>query len=162
MVLFLRLRKFVFWDICGSDRYNAVINSFYRGSDVAIFVYDTSDGESFENLSKWIQYFEKTPNQPHLKIILGNKAELYPPAVSVSVASDFAEKHKMPLFLISAKDGTNVQEAFTQVAELLNDKTPDFTEIQLVEDDFQDLHPPPSWPWSLCCSSVSWCGRSSK
>jgi len=126
--------KFLFWDICGMDRYNAVINSFYKGCDAAIFVYDISDVHSFQNVSKWMKYFERTPRQPKIKILLGNKLELYPKVVPFETAQDFATRHNMPLFEVSAKEGTNIKESFTEISDLLQYSEPEFTEIDLVED----------------------------
>lgn len=40
--------KFRFYDTAGQDMYRAIVDSYYRGSDACIIVYDVSSLDSFE------------------------------------------------------------------------------------------------------------------
>ena len=45
------------WDTAGQERYQSLCNSFYRGSDCCVLVFDLSDPISYENLKKWQNSF---------------------------------------------------------------------------------------------------------
>ena len=113
--------KCIFWDMCGDQRFNSLIRSFYKSGDAVIYVYDITNSESFLNLETWMSYFENLPNhqQPKVKLILGNKNESYKKMVDFDSASAFAKKHNINILEVSAKNGTNINEAFTWLTEAL-------------------------------------------
>ena len=41
------------WDTAGQERFQSLGNSFYRGADVCVLVYDVFDRSSFDGLMKW-------------------------------------------------------------------------------------------------------------
>lgn len=47
--------KMQLWDTSGSEKYDAITTTHYRGAVGAILVYDVTDLESFTNLSKWLE-----------------------------------------------------------------------------------------------------------
>lgn len=47
------------WDTAGQERFQSLGTSFYRGSDVAMLVYDVTDRNSFDGLSKWKEEYDK-------------------------------------------------------------------------------------------------------
>ena len=46
-----RHAKFTYYDTAGQDQYRAIVNSFYRGSDACIIVYDVTSMKSFEEIA---------------------------------------------------------------------------------------------------------------
>jgi Ras-related protein Rab-7A len=86
--------------------------SFYRGSDVGILVYDTHEPKSLQNLDSWRDEFLKFATlpggQPPIIVVLGNKAD---DGTAMACRYSGTEQH----FLVSAKTGLNVEQAFDAV-----------------------------------------------
>ena len=92
----------------------------YRASSAIIFVYDISNKYSFESIDRFIQqgvqYGEKTATL----VLLGNKWDLESDRqITYEQGRKFAEKHSMMFFETSAKEGININEVFSQLAEVL-------------------------------------------
>lgn len=59
------------WDTAGQEKFRAVNRSYYNEADMAFFVYDITDRNSFVNLQYWIDdYFNCTSSQNPV-ILLG-------------------------------------------------------------------------------------------
>ena len=81
-------------------------------------VYDVTNPQSFANLLNWKEVFlsKSEPKEPESMpfLVLGNKSDLEEGLKKVSKieASKFCEESNMILFETSAKDNTNIDEAF--------------------------------------------------
>ncbi|EGR33304.1 ras small monomeric gtpase, putative [Ichthyophthirius multifiliis] len=64
------------WDTAGQERFRSLIPSYIRDSDAAILTYDVTKAQSFQNLSKWIEYVKEERGNEVLTILLGNKIDL--------------------------------------------------------------------------------------
>lgn len=64
------------WDTAGQERFSSLIRNFYRGADVAIFVYDITRPETFHHLQYWINQFVENvkTSRPNI-LIVGNKTD---------------------------------------------------------------------------------------
>ena len=59
------------WDTAGQEKFRAVNRTYYNESDLAFFVYDITDRNSFNNLQFWIDdYFNSTSSDNPI-ILLG-------------------------------------------------------------------------------------------
>merc|ERR1712087_731247 len=47
------------WDTAGQERFKSLGNSFYRGADAAILVYDITDKATFTKIDEWRSNFLK-------------------------------------------------------------------------------------------------------
>ena len=45
------------WDTAGQERFQSLGNSFYRGSDACLLVYDITDPHSLDHLDHWRREF---------------------------------------------------------------------------------------------------------
>lgn len=67
------------WDTAGQERFQSLGNSFYRGADCCILVYDVTIGKSFENLENWRNEFLVQANiSDHFNfpfVLIGNKID---------------------------------------------------------------------------------------
>ncbi len=41
----------MYYDTAGQDKFRAIVNTYYRGSDACIIVYDSNSMESYEEIS---------------------------------------------------------------------------------------------------------------
>ena len=79
-----------------------------------MLVYDITDLESFQNLNSWLIEIEKNASKNVYKILVGNKCDLENERkIKYEQGEEFARQYGMKFFETSAKDSTNVIEAFT-------------------------------------------------
>jgi Ras-related protein Rab-7A len=118
------------WDTAGQERFQSLGNSFYRGSDCAMLVYDITDPASLDNLSHWKQEFLEQTNglggaglgAPFPFVVLGNKVDKEKdrkvPRQRVEEWCSQAASTGLTHFETSAKTASNVEEAFHEVSRL--------------------------------------------
>lgn len=64
------------WDTAGQERFNSISQAFYRGTDVAVLVYDITNYESVLSIPSWLKRFlEHCHVQKPGIIIVGNKID---------------------------------------------------------------------------------------
>jgi len=114
--------KNVLWIEAGQERFQSLGVAFYRGADSCVLVYDITDKKSFDSLSGWQEEFlvQAAPQNPDEFpfVCIGNKVDLADTQrhVTKGMASKWADG-KMPHFEASAKDATNVEQAFREIAK---------------------------------------------
>ncbi|CAH3015503.1 unnamed protein product [Porites evermanni] len=109
------------WDTAGQERFRTITSSYYRGAHGVMIVYDIAKKETFNNLNKWLNEVETYANEGVLMILVGNKTDLDSERqVSTESGAEWAALNDMPFIETSAKNATNVTEAFTMLAELVN------------------------------------------
>ena len=116
-----KLSKLQIWDTAGQDRFRAITNSYYRGSQGIMIVYDTTDQRTFDNIMlHHIPEIDRLARPNVRKILVGNKIDLVEQrAVSTDVGEAYARSLGISFLETSAKNSTNVNEAFlTMAAEI--------------------------------------------
>jgi small GTP-binding protein len=112
--------KCMLWDTAGQERYSALQRSTLRNCTGVIFVYDVTDAQSFESISKtWlVKCREECPDARML--LIGNKIDLADDRqVAQSVAKLFAKRECMYYYETSAKTGENVMVAVETFATIV-------------------------------------------
>ncbi len=129
------------WDTAGQERFQSLGNSFYRGADACILVFDVFDKNSFDGLDKWKKEFMNTTTSSNVGggsssqndvpfIVMGNKADKESTSSDQRQVSNEEALHwcrssgdgsssgggGIPYFETSAKSGLNVEEAFLKIA----------------------------------------------
>eukprot|EP00727_Mastigamoeba_balamuthi_P010897 m51a1_g643 putative ras-related protein rab-7a (209) ;mRNA; f:176870-177975 len=111
------------WDTAGQERFQSLAMAFYRGADCCVLVYDLNVPRSFENLENWrAEFAEKAkvstdPDHRFPFVVIGNKLDLNQRAVSEERVREYcAAQGGIPHFETSAKEATNVDRAFQEVA----------------------------------------------
>ena len=52
------------WDTAGQERFQSLSNTFYRGADCCVIVFDTTNRDSYEGIEQWKNNFiASTMNQ---------------------------------------------------------------------------------------------------
>ncbi|KAH8312839.1 hypothetical protein KR044_013203, partial [Drosophila immigrans] len=138
------------WDTAGQERFHTLGRDFYKKADYCILVFDVTCRKSFENLDPWRNEFflmAHTENPVQFSIaVIGNKIDLENRQVSKREAEQWCKSLSIPYFECSAKDGSNVQEAFQTLAAKVMDAqlTPvnDITDPFIVLDGPSEDTPP--------------------
>jgi len=112
--------KLQIWDTAGQERFRTITSSYYRGAHGIIVVYDVTDAESFNNVKQWLNEIDRYANENVNKLLVGNKSDLTAKrAVDYETAKAFADEIGIPFLETSAKNATNVEQAFmTMAAEI--------------------------------------------
>jgi len=113
--------KLQIWDTSGEEKFRTITKNFYRNADGLLVVFDLTKKESYDHIRIWIN--EAKENNDKLKtILIGNKLDLKDERiVAIDVAKQFAEKNNLKYIETSAKDGTNINESFQAIIDLLFD-----------------------------------------
>ncbi|GIX87434.1 ras-related protein Rab-1A [Caerostris extrusa] len=112
--------KLQIWDTAGQERFRTITSSYYRGAHGIIVVYDVTDQESFNNVKQWLQEIDRYASENVNRLLVGNKCDLTPKkVVDYVTAKEFADQLGIPFLETSAKNATNVEQAFmTMAAEI--------------------------------------------
>jgi Ras-related protein Rab-7A len=108
------------WDTAGQERFQSLGVAFYRGSDVCVLTFDVNNAKSFDNLGNWMEEFlaQASPKEPEAFpfIVIGNKVDVGGRQVTEQQARAWCTARGLEYFETSAKEDTNVEEAFEAVA----------------------------------------------
>jgi len=107
------------WDTAGQERFKSLRTPFYRGSDICILTFAIDDKTSFQNLDTWrdeFLYYADVPDKLNFPfLVIGNKVDIDPEKreVAYETVIDWCNANgNLPYIETSAKDSTNVMEAF--------------------------------------------------
>jgi Ras-related protein Rab-1A len=115
--------KLQIWDTAGQERFRTITSSYYRGAHGIIIVYDITDKESFENVRQWLFEIDRYASENVCKLLVGNKSDLANKRqVEFETAKGFADELNIPFLETSAKNATNVEQAFLTMAAQIKNK----------------------------------------
>ncbi|XP_032449955.1 rab-like protein 2B isoform X1 [Lynx canadensis] len=103
-----------FWDTAGQERFQSMHASYYHKAHACIMVFDVQRKVTYKNLSTW--YTELREFRPEIPcIVVANKID----DIKMTQKSfNFARKFSLPLYFVSAADGTNVVKLFNDAIRL--------------------------------------------
>ena len=111
------------WDTAGQEAFRSITRSYYKNSTCAFIVYDITSRKTFDNVVLWLKECKDMCFKDILIVLVGNKSDLEGRrAVSFEEGQKFADDNQLLFFETSAKDGSNIQEIFTESATNLVDK----------------------------------------
>jgi len=67
--------KIVLWDTFGQEKFHSLMPMYYRDADAALVIYDVTNRETFDTLSKWFQELEEKSDENISIILIANKCE---------------------------------------------------------------------------------------
>jgi len=109
--------KLQIWDTAGQERFRTITSSYYRGAHGIIVVYDTTDADSFEHVKTWLHEIDRYASENVNKLLVGNKSDLTSKRqVEFDTAKEFADSVSITFLETSAKNATNVEGAFMEMA----------------------------------------------
>ncbi|RGP80279.1 rab other [Fusarium longipes] len=120
------------WDIPGLDRYRAALHpyvNYYDSAVAVLLVYDITNRESFENVSRWLKEVRDHGDPGTVVMLVGNKSDLgnlrvveTHRAVRTEEGALFARKNKIPFAEISARYTSQVESAFKTLLNSVDKK----------------------------------------
>ena len=115
-----KLVKMQIWDTAGQERFRNVISSYFKGAHGILLIYDITCRESFKELENWLGEVERHASSQVLKILIGNKCDLEEKReIQKDEGEAFAMRNGMQFIETSAKNNTNVSEAFEALAKIM-------------------------------------------
>ena len=123
--------KLQLWDTSGEEKYRSISTNLIRNTQGLLIVFDLTNEDSFQNIKDWINAADDY--NPNLKkILIGNKLDLEDERkVNNEALINFANNKNIKFFETSAKDGTNIEEAFKALVDLLFENK---TEQEIIEE----------------------------
>jgi Ras-related protein Rab-5C len=113
------------WDTAGQERYRSLAPMYYRGSSMAIVMYDITQPDSLVRAREWVAELSvKFPDKSCRLVLVGNKSDLGEVSERMAdmareVVRDHTDHDSDPIqhMLVSAKTGDGVERLFEHVCE---------------------------------------------
>lgn len=107
------------WDTVGEEKFRALGRNFYRDSYIIIIVYDICNRESFENIKEvWYPDIKNYGEKFKILSLVGNKSDKYEEEeVNLEEAKEYAKEINAQFFLVSANDGSGIENMFQTLAD---------------------------------------------
>ena len=108
--------KLKIWDTAGQERFRNITTQYYKGADGIVLIYDGTDDASYEKIRDWMeQILSNTKREDIGLVLLGNKCDMEPRAVTEEQGNKMAEELKVSYFETSALTGQGINEAFNEL-----------------------------------------------
>ncbi|KAK5157199.1 GTP-binding protein of the rab [Oleoguttula sp. CCFEE 6159] len=107
--------KLQIWDTAGQERFRTITSSYYRGAHGICVVYDVTDMDSFNNVKQWLQEIDRYATEGVNKLLVGNKSDM-------TDKKEFADSLGIPFLETSAKNASNVEQAFLTMARQIKER----------------------------------------
>jgi len=113
----------ILWDINGDEGFIKISPQYLHGSNAAILVADLSRPPTIDNIKKHIDFF-KEQNKDAPLILALNKYDLYNNRENelsdlIIKVRNIISKYNIDFLFTSAKDGSNVNEIFLRISNLI-------------------------------------------
>jgi len=117
--------KLQIWDTAGQERFHTITTSYYRGANGIMLVYDITNTKSFDNISKWLKNITDFASDEVERILLGNKCDMEDKRmISSARGQELATTNNITFYETSAKNNTNISDAFVELATKILHKQP--------------------------------------
>ncbi|KAL8609371.1 Ras-related protein Rab-43 [Nucella lapillus] len=115
-----KLVKLQVWDTAGQERFRTITQSYYRSANGVIIAYDITQRPTFDNVPGWQEDVRRYTDNHTVQLLLGNKNDMEElRAVRREEGLILAKENNMDFLETSAKDNTNIDDAFLRMAKEL-------------------------------------------
>lgn len=138
------------WDTAGEERFRSVAPSLLRGANGLVLVYDVTQSATFDDLNIYLEMFLDTVQVDMAcqlpVLLLGNKIDIENREISPAQVEAWCAKNKIVQnYLVSAKDGTNIELAMDTLVQSL------LKPVQTSDRPPLQLTPVPATQNKSCC-----------
>ena len=110
------------YDTAGQENYRSLTRGYYKGSAVAMIVYDITNEVSFSSAEKWISDCKDYSPSSALLVLIGNKSDLENKRkISKEQGEQLAQNNNMIFFETSALNGNGVYNTFKKCIEIIDE-----------------------------------------
>ena len=137
------------WDLAGQQKFSNIRETFYKGTDGVVLVYDVSNPSSADKIIDWIKEIRKIVHEPVPMILVANKIDLRTEidCLTTQQGTHLVEElsntfdNSIQLIESSAKTGENIDKIFAQLAKsVVNFRTEDLGEDKIDSQSFQKYY----------------------
>ena len=106
------------WDIAGQEVFKTIIQKYFEGTNAAFIVYDVTRPETYHSIAVWYHEMMRFVPKTTIVVVVGNKTDLTR-RVDKKEGEKAANQIGAGYIETSAKNGTNVDTAFEEIAKKL-------------------------------------------
>ncbi len=130
------------WDTVGQERFRNLTKNYYSDIQGAIIVYDINNKESFQQVDFWYKDLQENAPKNVLIMLIGNKTDIRnEQSVSWVEGKNYGDLKKINCFYeVSAKNGNNVELAFSEFTRKLVEKEIEDEKKNEFEKNNKDLN----------------------
>lgn len=104
--------RLMLWDTAGQEEFDAITRTYYRGGQIAVLAFSTTDRDSFDAIPSWKTKVEDEVGDIVMALVQ-NKVDLIEEAkMTVEEVEELAKRLKLKLFRASVKEDFNIEELF--------------------------------------------------
>ena len=108
------------------ERFPSLSANFIKKADGVILMYDITNRESFDTISKWLDDIIDYKERDFPIILVGNKCDLENERkVPKEEGESFANKLNVKFYETSNKDGINIEESSRELIKIVLSRMPD-------------------------------------
>ena len=89
------------WDTAGTEQFQSVATTYYRGAHAVMVVYDIGQKNTFTHMQRWVDDVDTYCGEHVVKMVLGNKADTERREVTSEEGLSFAGEIKSPFLEVS-------------------------------------------------------------
>ena len=116
-------QKINLWDLSGNKTLTEQLRFYFKNVDVVIFMFDTSNAQTFESLNYWVNLADSNDALTKATyVVVANKIDSETRAVSKEQSEAWAQLHRCEYFEISLKQNESLDWLLAHLAELCIDK----------------------------------------
>jgi len=108
--------KLQIWDTAGQEKFRSIVQTYYKGAMGIVLTYAINDRKSFKNVEMWMKEIQTNAAKGVVVLLVGNKIDLTTRVIEEAEGKQMAQKYGVKFFETSAKDGTNIDDLFYEIA----------------------------------------------
>eukprot|EP00761_Pharyngomonas_kirbyi_P012933 gb/GECH01012960.1/.p1 GENE.gb/GECH01012960.1/~~gb/GECH01012960.1/.p1 ORF type:complete len:205 (+),score=40.82 gb/GECH01012960.1/:1-615(+) len=113
-----KVAKLQIWDTAGQERFRTITTTYYKGAHGIILVYDVTKKDTFDNIKTWLADVREYAEDDVTILLVGNKIDLEKQRqVSTEMGQEYAQELGVPFVETSAKNSTNIEDAFLSLVD---------------------------------------------
>ena len=107
------------WDTSGQEKFMSLTKNYFRGCNLALFVFDVTNKASFDDIQMWLNSFKDVNGEKSKRVLIGNKIDLKNRVVEKEEAENFAKENDLQYFEISVKENKDnqINDMFVKIFE---------------------------------------------